>query len=79
MHDCLILGGGVVGLSIAYELAGHGVQVQVIDQSQLGQEASWAGAGILPPANLEMKPGVTCRSKNADTLEPGCHPVTTQS
>ncbi len=53
MHDCLILGGGVVGLSIAYELACHGVQVQVIDQSQLGQEASWAGAGILPPANLE--------------------------
>ena len=53
MHDCLILGGGVVGLSIAYELATHGLQVQVIDQSQMGQEASWAGAGILPPANLQ--------------------------
>lgn len=53
MHDCLILGGGVVGLSIAYELARHDMQVQVIDQSLMGQEASWAGAGILPPANLE--------------------------
>jgi glycine oxidase len=53
MHDCLIMGGGVIGLSIAYELATHGLQVQVIDKSEMGREASWAGAGILPPANLE--------------------------
>ena len=53
MHDCLIMGGGVIGLSIAYELAIHGLQVQVIDKSEMGREASWAGAGILPPANLE--------------------------
>ena len=50
--DCLILGGGVVGLSIAYQLARDGWQVRVIDRSQPGREASWAGAGILPPANL---------------------------
>lgn len=53
MHDCLIMGGGVIGLSIAYELATHGLQVQVIDKSEMGREASWAGAGILPPANLQ--------------------------
>ena len=53
MHDCLILGGGVIGLSIAYELSCHGLQVQVLDQATMGQEASWAGAGILPPANLD--------------------------
>ena len=53
MRDCLILGGGIIGLSLAYELAKHGLQVQVIDQSQMGKEASWAGAGILPPANLQ--------------------------
>jgi glycine oxidase len=53
MHDCLIMGGGVIGLSIAYELATHGLQVQVIDRSEMGREASWAGAGILPPANLQ--------------------------
>jgi glycine oxidase len=51
-HDCLILGGGVVGLSIAYQLAHDGARVRVIDRQQAGQEASWAGAGILPPANL---------------------------
>jgi glycine oxidase len=50
MSDCLIVGGGVIGLSLAYELAGHGMRVRVIDAAQPGREASWAGAGILPPA-----------------------------
>jgi glycine oxidase len=47
--DCLILGGGVIGLSLAWELAQSGVRVRVIDRGQPGQEASWAGAGMLPP------------------------------
>ncbi len=53
MQDCLIVGGGVIGLSLAYELAGHGVKVRVIDRGEPGKEASWAGAGILPPANSQ--------------------------
>lgn len=53
MDDCLVVGAGVVGLSIAYELAHHGLQVRVIDRGEPGREASWAGAGILPPANAE--------------------------
>ena len=51
MTEVLIVGGGVVGLSIAYELARQKQRVQVIDRGELGREASWAGAGILPPAN----------------------------
>lgn len=54
MHDVIVIGGGVIGLTLAYELAGQGVQVAVIDQSAPGQEASWAGAGILPPGNPEF-------------------------
>jgi glycine oxidase len=50
VDDVLILGGGVIGLSLAYELAGARVKVRVLDRSAPGQEASWAGAGILPPA-----------------------------
>lgn len=53
MTDVVIVGGGVIGLSIAYELAGQGVAVRVLEQGHVGQEASWAGAGILPPGNLE--------------------------
>lgn len=52
MDDVLIIGGGVVGLSLAYELAGRGKRVRVLDRQRPGQEASWAGAGILPAAVL---------------------------
>jgi glycine oxidase len=50
MYDCLIVGGGVIGLSLAYELARHKLRVRVIDRGTPGKEASWAGAGILPLA-----------------------------
>lgn len=50
MDDVLIVGGGVIGLSLAYDLAGRGMQVRVLDRATAGREASWAGAGILPPA-----------------------------
>lgn len=49
--DVVILGGGVIGLTTAYYLARAGVRVQLLDQGDFGQEASWAGAGILPPGN----------------------------
>jgi len=50
--DVVIVGGGVIGLTSAYELATRGASVTVVDRSQLGTEASWAGAGMLPPALL---------------------------
>lgn len=50
MDDVLIVGGGVIGLSLAYELAGQGGRVTVVDRQMPGREASWAGAGIFPPA-----------------------------
>lgn len=48
MHDVLIIGGGVIGLSIAYEAAGRGLSVILLERAQPGSEASWAGAGIVP-------------------------------
>jgi glycine oxidase len=51
MNDCLVIGAGAVGLSLAYELARRGRTVTIVDRGEPGHEASWAGAGILPPAN----------------------------
>jgi glycine oxidase len=48
-HDIVIVGGGVIGLSIAYALAREGAQPTVLDRRELGREASWAGAGLIPP------------------------------
>jgi len=50
MDDCLIIGGGVVGLSLAWELACASLKVHVVERGEPGREASWAGAGILPAA-----------------------------
>jgi glycine oxidase len=49
--DVLIIGGGVIGLTTAYFLAREGVRVEVVDRGDFGREASWAGAGILPPGS----------------------------
>src|SRR5688500_18600021 len=48
--DVLIIGGGVIGLSIARELHNRGTRrVVVVDRGEIGGEASWAAAGMLAP------------------------------
>ncbi|XZE34976.1 NAD(P)/FAD-dependent oxidoreductase [Pirellulaceae bacterium SH501] len=47
-RDLLICGGGVIGLSIAYQCAKLGWKVSLLDRGRFGQGASWSGAGILP-------------------------------
>lgn len=48
--DVIIVGGGIIGASIAFELARKGVSVLLLDRQQPGLEASWAAAGMLSPA-----------------------------
>jgi glycine oxidase len=45
----IVVGAGVVGAAIAYELAASGVRVQVLDARQPGQGATRASAGVLAP------------------------------
>lgn len=47
----LVLGGGVIGLAIAWESLRRGLQVTVIERGDLEGQASPAGAGILVPGN----------------------------
>ncbi len=49
--DVAIIGGGIIGLSLAYELARSGRKVHLLDRQAVGKEASWAGAGMLPPGS----------------------------
>src|SRR5258707_4779794 len=48
--DAAIIGGGIIGSSIAWELARSNMRVVVLDRQEPGREASWAAAGILSPA-----------------------------
>jgi len=47
--DVQIVGGGIIGLSIAWRLAQRGVKVAVCDKGPIASESSWAGAGMLSP------------------------------
>ena len=49
----LVVGGGVIGLSNAWELARRGAQVHLVDRRCAGREASWAGAGMLPSVSRQ--------------------------
>ena len=70
--DVLIIGGGVIGLTTAWRLVEQGLSVVVCDRQFAGREASWAGAGMLPPGNLEraFTPEARLRSYSA-SLWPG--------
>jgi glycine oxidase len=53
MNQCTtVIGGGVIGLSVAWELARRGLRVTLVERGRVGTETSWSAAGILPPANL---------------------------
>lgn len=44
-----IAGGGIIGLSIAWRLARDGWRVTIFEKNLVGEEASWAAAGMLSP------------------------------
>ncbi len=50
----VVLGAGLIGLGIAYELAKRGEAVRLIESRTPGGAASWAGAGMLAPFTEAM-------------------------
>lgn len=53
--DVAIVGAGLIGLSIAFELADRGATVRVFDRSEPAKAASWAGAGMLAPYTEDIE------------------------
>lgn len=49
MKDCIIIGGGLIGMLTARALRRRGLSVGIIERGPFGREASWAGGGILSP------------------------------
>ena len=47
--DSIVIGGGIIGMATARELALRGLKVSLFDKGKLGMESSWAAGGILSP------------------------------
>ena len=56
-NSVIIVGGGVIGSGIAFELAKRGVPVTLVERGRIGGEASWASAGVISlPSRPWVKP-----------------------
>jgi glycine oxidase len=56
-RDVIIVGGGVMGCSIAWRLAQAGLKVTVFERGRIGCEASRAAAGMLSPQGESQTAG----------------------
>lgn len=52
IHDTIVIGGGMVGISIALELLSRGQRVALIDPGQADQRASYGNAGVISPGSF---------------------------
>ncbi|MDA8195242.1 MAG: glycine oxidase ThiO [Thermaerobacter sp.] len=57
LSDALIIGGGVVGTALAYELSQQGISVTLLEQNAVGSATSYGAAGMLPPQVEAHEPG----------------------
>ena len=64
-----MVGGGVIGCSIALKLARLGLTVAVIERGRVGGEASRAAAGMLSPQTEAFRPGSFLRPVPAQPLD----------
>jgi glycine oxidase len=56
-QDAVIIGGGIIGVSIAYQLAKRGKKVAVLERDTIGAHASGAAGGMLGAQVEFEKPG----------------------
>jgi len=55
--DVIVIGGGLIGSTIALRLAQAGLKVGVFDRGEAGGEASSAAAGMIAPFGEKIEPG----------------------
>lgn len=55
--DVIVIGAGLIGCSVAFELGRRGVSVLVLDRSGPAREATWAAGGMLSPLSEGLSPG----------------------
>jgi glycine oxidase len=56
--DVIVIGGGIIGLSLASELRKHGASVVVVERGEPGREASHAAGGMIVDCPAETAPAL---------------------
>jgi glycine oxidase len=56
--DVIIVGGGIIGLSLAIELRKRQARVLIVERGEPGREASHAAAGMLADCGMEIPPAL---------------------
>ncbi len=82
--DAVVIGGGIIGLAVAWRLARAGLSVTLLEKGRVGREASWAAAGVLAAGNwqrtdplvrfqresLQMYPAFCAQVQEASGIDP---------
>ena len=63
MADCIVIGGGLIGMLTARELQQAGADVLILERGKLGGESSWLLArGLVTLEEMKkLAPQITCR------------------
>jgi glycine oxidase len=69
--DVVIIGAGIIGLSLALELRDQNVSVTVLERGEPGREASWAAGGMLTARHPHMNPELQAMALWSAELYPG--------
>ncbi len=56
--DAIVVGAGIIGLSLAIELNKQGLRVLIVEKGEPGREASWAAGGMLVDRPAETLPAL---------------------
>ena len=88
--DVAVVGGGAIGLTIAWRVAQRGLRCVVLERGELGGGSSWVAAGMLAPvteatlteqdvlrlglASAEAYPGFVAELQQVSQIDPGYLP-----
>jgi glycine oxidase len=68
--DVIVVGGGIIGLTLSLELRKRGLSVVVLDKGEPGQEASWAAGGMLANCGAENPPALKPLANTSAAMYP---------